>query len=148
MQGNSSLIILCFFFVNAWNKIASYLIAQTVEERGYIKLSKLSGKLLTPEQGCGVSTVPTSRIVGGTDAELGKSTSLRFCKNKWISKMRINENGFVFKKTGSFPWMALIIYSDQDNGKKQYHYDCGKISILKKTEIVKYYHEYKFYSNK
>lgn len=37
-----------------------------------LPISKIKGRLLTPEEGCGFSKVANTRIVGGQNAKIGK----------------------------------------------------------------------------
>lgn len=62
------------------------------------------GQLLTPEEGCGYTNVSTSRIVGGTEAKIGKILFLKYIR--WDNLNEFSSNLI----EGAYPWLALLGY--------------------------------------
>lgn len=61
-------------------------------------------RLLTPEEGCGLSEVQTSRIVGGSPAKNGKQFFVHFIEKLFHASFFSNWN------LGAWPWIALLGY--------------------------------------
>lgn len=65
------------------------------------------GRLLTPEEGCGLTKVKNTRIVGGSKAEKGIMCGVFF---SFDSKQKLH-NKCSFE--GAWPWMTLLAYFEE-----------------------------------
>lgn len=88
---------------------------------GDTEVKDIKGRLLTPEEGCGLTKVKATRILGGGDAPVGKSME-HFCYTKMFAWNRVITL-FKFVILGAWPWIVVLGYARKDNVTA---FDCGK----------------------
>lgn len=54
-----------------------------------LDLKNIKGRLLTPEEGCGISKVPNTKIVGGGVAKQGKLSQVSMGNGTYLNRQTI-----------------------------------------------------------
>lgn len=75
-----------------------------------------TGRLLTPEEGCGLTKVKNTRIVGGSKAEKG----IVFGDFFHLIQSKKFQNKFSLK--GAWPWAVLLAFFEEH----RIAFQCGK----------------------